>query len=264
MSYIPTDWSDNDEITSVSLNHLESGVTAVGYEPTQWSAGDVVTAEKLNKLEQGVAESADVMVDYINRSITEFTITPEMNSYGSEYPEYFSIGGYGFTFRNCSHLTKVNGLELITYEVSPDAFTGTALTEIDLPNAYYIGSSNDNYSIIGGSSCAKLSCKKAETIYKGGLSGAASLEYLYLPSAKTIGDSVQGCSKIKHVYIGANCTSIGSSCFSGSGGQSTGLIIDCGFAEGAVSGAPWGATNATINYNVPDPGSIDAMIEGNN
>jgi hypothetical protein len=75
-------------------------------------------------------------------------------------------------------------------------------------------------------------------------------------------DSFQGDQYLKHVYIGKDCTSIGSACFGSSGGASTGLIIDCGFAEGAVSGAPWGAANATINYNVPDPGSIDAMIEG--
>ena len=34
------------------------------------------------------------------------------------------------------------------------------------------------------------------------------------------------------------------------------LVIDCGFAEGAVADAPWGATNATINYNVPAPRDI--------
>ena len=72
----------------------------------------------------------------------------------------------------------------------------------------------------------------------------------YMPAVTKVGSTFAGCSKLAEVYIGPNCTSIYAGAF---GGAKSGIVINCGFAEGAVSGAPWGATNATINYNVPVP-----------
>lgn len=260
MSYIPTNWADNDEVTSAKLNHLESGVTAVGYEPTTWAAGDVVTAEKLNHLEQGVADSVDVMANYANRSLTEFAFTEDMQVNGE-----LSIGSnyYTLDFAGCTLLERFTGTEFVNQRILPHVFDRTSsLTRIDFPNAQDIGGTSDSIGLDSG--MKEVSFKNAKTIGNGALCIMSALEHVYIPSVTQLGSSIQGCSKLKHVYIGANCTSINSSCFAGSGGSGTGvgLIIDCGFAEGAVSGAPWGASNATINYNVPDPGSIDAMIEG--
>lgn len=263
MSYIPSEWSDGNEVTSAKLNNLESGVTAVGYEPTTWKAGDVVTAEKLNHLEQGVADS-DQLTSLMNGTVTEFTITEEMkreNNFNGY--KYLGIGfSYPLSFSDCKDLETINGLSLVDI-VKGYAFTGCVkLKNLCIPNAVTVGDSNYSLSVLGGSGVETISLDSVTAIYDGVSSGASNLEYVYLPKAVTIGSSIQGCSKLKHVYIGADCTSINAGCFGGSGGQSTGLIIDCGFAEGAVSGAPWAASNATINYNVPDPGSIEAMIEG--
>ena len=260
MSYTPTEWNDNDAVTSAKLNHLESGVTAVGYEPTTWQVGDVVTAEKLNKLEQGVADSADTMANYVNRTMTEFTITEDMKRYGR-----LSISAM-FNFSECENLEKINGLDLINSFVGSPGFVSTKkLKEIYLLNATSVGGSYDpdGTSLIASSGVERFSAPKATESYsqKSTLSGANELQYLYLPSVNQM-PKTQGSPKLKHVYIGKDCTSIDPGCFGGSGTQSTGLIIDCGFAEGSVSGAPWAASNATINYNVPDPGSIEAMIEG--
>lgn len=81
------------------------------------------------------------------------------------------------------------------------------------------------------------------------LSGSAVTK-CYMPAVTKVGNSFQGCNRLTEVYIGPNCTSIGSAAF---GGAKSGIIINCGFAEGNVSGAPWAAQNATINYNVPVP-----------
>ena len=35
-----------------------------------------------------------------------------------------------------------------------------------------------------------------------------------------------------------------------------GLVINLPVAEGAISGAPWGATNAIINYDTPYAGTV--------
>ena len=53
------------------------------------------------------------------------------------------------------------------------------------------------------------------------------------------------CTRLTSITIPASVTSIGQNAFT----NSTLTDIYCGFAEGAVSGAPWGAANATIHYN---------------
>jgi hypothetical protein len=161
MSYLQNEWSDGDAVTSAKLNNLESGVTAVGYEPTTWKAGDVVTAEKLNHLEQGVADSADRFVDWVQGIFEEFTITPEMNP-ALKYPDehepakHFSIGdSYRLSFNGCGNLKKVNGLELVTYDVNAGAFNSTAITDLRLPNARFLDS-----GFAAGSAVKYLSCDK--------------------------------------------------------------------------------------------------------
>ena len=67
---------------------------------------------------------------------------------------------------------------------------------------------------------------------------------------KNIGDfAFYDCTSLTSITIPNSVTNIGSNAF----GHCTNLLtINCGFAEGAVSGAPWGAENAVINYNVTE------------
>lgn len=54
------------------------------------------------------------------------------------------------------------------------------------------------------------------------------------------------CRGLSTVTFEGTPTSIASSAFSGCGSLTT---INVPWSQGAVSGAPWGANNATINYN---------------
>lgn len=58
------------------------------------------------------------------------------------------------------------------------------------------------------------------------------------------------CDNLASVTIPASVTSIEEGAFDGCPALTD---IYCGFAEGAVSGAPWGAENATIHYNSAGP-----------
>lgn len=66
-------------------------------------------------------------------------------------------------------------------------------------------------------------------------------------SLTTIGTcAFYGCTGITSITFKGAPTTIASNAFSGC----TNLItINVPWAEGAVANAPWGATNATINYN---------------
>lgn len=76
-----------------------------------------------------------------------------------------------------------------------------------------------------------------------------SLEEVVLePTMTSISNSYifRGCTSLKKVYIKKSLTSIVSSTFY----NDTAITdIYVPWASGAVSGAPWGATNATVHYN---------------
>lgn len=63
---------------------------------------------------------------------------------------------------------------------------------------------------------------------------------------ETLGNALfQNCGNLTSVYIGNNVKTIGSSCFYGANSLAT---IRINQKENSISGAPWGATNATIEW----------------
>ena len=76
----------------------------------------------------------------------------------------------------------------------------------------------------------------------------SSLALTSLPSGITnIGNyAFQGCSSLASLTFEGKPTSISKSAFRGCTNLTT---INVPWAEGEVANAPWGATNATINYN---------------
>lgn len=76
-------------------------------------------------------------------------------------------------------------------------------------------------------------------------------DVLYNPPSNGIGGiatyAFWDCKKLKRVRITGNITYIGGSAPFGNCPNLTDIYVT--WAEGAISGAPWGATNATIHYN---------------
>lgn len=86
------------------------------------------------------------------------------------------------------------------------------------------------------------------SIGEGAFSGCTSLALVSLPSGlTTIGDNAfNNCTGLTSITFEGTPTSIASSAFE----DCTNLTeIKVPWAEGAIAGAPWGATNATITYN---------------
>lgn len=88
----------------------------------------------------------------------------------------------------------------------------------------------------------KLACTSIDSY---GLQGCMGLTSLDLPACTSIGDyALYGCTKLALINIGMAIQQIASSAFGGT----SGLVININRKQGAISGAPWLAANATINW----------------
>ena len=155
-----------------------------------------------------------------------------------------SIGSYAFF--GCTNLALTSLPSGVT-EIGIGAFNGcTQLALTSLP---------DGLTEIVGSAfygCGQL----ALTSLPNGLTKIDTYTFYYctnlaltsLPSGITsIGNNAfYGCTNLTSITFTGTPTSIGSNAFSGCTNLTT---INVPWAEGEVANAPWGATNATINYN---------------
>ena len=87
-----------------------------------------------------------------------------------------------------------------------------------------------------------------EKINIGAFYNCQKLSITSLPkSLKTIDDYVfKGCASLTEITFDGTPSSISGTAFRGCSNL---LTINVPWAEGEVANAPWGATNATINYN---------------
>ena len=139
---------------------------------------------------------------------------------------YTSIRPYAF--QHCSVLVSVSGISAIT-SIGNYAFSqcsNLALTSLPA-GITSIGNSAFN-------SCSKL----ALTSMPAGITSIGSYSF-------------SNCTGLTTITFEGTPQSIDSHAFSGSTKLTT---INVPWAEGAVAGAPWGATNATINYNYTPEG----------
>ena len=122
---------------------------------------------------------------------------------------------------------------------------GTA-TNISLPSDL---SSIRTSAFYGCTSLALTSLPDGITIInEDAFYGCTSLALTSLPSklARIRSYSFRGCTGLTRITFTKKPTSIVNSAFTGCTNLTT---INVPWAEGAVANAPWGATNATINYN---------------
>ena len=135
--------------------------------------------------------------------------------------EITTISAYAFNL--CKNLTLTELPDNVT-KIGGYAFGGcTSLALTELPSGV---TKIDAYAF---QSCIKLALTE-------------------LPSSIATIDkyAFQSCTNLKQITFKGKPTSIASTSFS----SCTNLtVINVPWAEGEVSGAPWGATNATINYN---------------
>ena len=162
-----------------------------------------------------------------------------------ELPECTSVSDN--SFRGCSALRELN-LPLVTSTGSYAFIDCTSLEKVQMDKLTSVGTGTFQQ-------CSKLSeviLPRASTIMNAAFYACSSLKKLDLPSATQIRSNVIPGS-LEELNIGPNISSIATDAFRYAG---AGLVINLPVAEGVISGAPWGATEAVINYEVPYAGTV--------
>lgn len=146
--------------------------------------------------------------------------------------------------------TKLDGMAALidsieAYDMSAAALARTAATLVLDPAATSIG---DNAFYKFQNLALTSLPSSLTTIGDYAFYNCSNLALTSLPSSLTsIGNyAFNGCAKLTELTFKGTPTSISSSAFRNC---SKLLTINVPWAEGAVAFAPWGAANATINYN---------------
>jgi len=143
-------------------------------------------------------------------------------------------------FSNCTKLTSVK-LPAAT-SIGNSAFSSCGkLTSIEIPAAISIG----YYAFYNCTNLASVKLPAATSIGISAFSNCTKLTSVKLPAATSIGNSAfSSCGKLTSIELPA-AISIGNYAFNNCS-KLTDIYLSV--KEGEISGAPWGAINATIHY----------------
>ena len=186
------------------------------------------------------------------------------------FPNVTSVGSYAFA--ECPNLKRAS-LPLVTSLPERVFFSNSSLEELDLPKVTSIGqfcisgkalkrlelpslttTGNSGLILYSLPALEEVIVPRLATVGKTTFHTCTALKQMDLPSAVSLGSQfLSGCKALEVVNIGPNLKTIDSTAF-----QETpnGLVINLSIAEGEIAGAPWGAPNAIINYEVPYSGKV--------
>ena len=149
-------------------------------------------------------------------------------------------------------------------KIGNSAFSdASSLESVSLPNCTTIGDNsfynNNSLTTVDNPKCTTIgnnsfySCDKLKEIKLSNVTSIGpyafnlcyGLTSIALPKIQTIDNSFMSCSNITSVTIGPNIKSISSSAFYNCTKLTT---ITINRSKDAISGSPWGATNATVSW----------------
>lgn len=177
------------------------------------SASDKIEVADFAEVASNLKDDSVTLKGVIDKSVTSINIPSGTTKIGAS------------VFRDCTNLTDVTIPGSVTI-IDNTAFNGcTSLEEITISNG-------------------------VTSINASAFTGCSSLEEVTIPNSVTsFGINVfMNCTSLGLINLPSSVTSIGSNAFKN---IKSDAVINCGFAQDAVSGAPWGApSTVTINYNV--------------
>lgn len=213
------------ETLIISQNGTYSAPTGIdGYNPVMVnieSSDSEIEDLWVRAIERNPSKPVTKLPDSIT-SIGDYAFQRSTNLVITSLPDgVTSIGNYAF--QNCTELALASLPSGVTSIGSYAFINCTKLALTSLPNSStYIGA-------VAFQNCVNLAITSIP----------AGITYIRDSSFKN-------CTGLTEITFESTPTTITTGAFSGCTNL---LTINVPWAEGVVSGAPWGATNATINYN---------------
>ena len=150
-----------------------------------------------------------------------------------------------YTFNGCTSLALTSLPEGLT-TVKTSGFMGcTSLALTSLPQNF----SRAEFNSFSGCSSLSFTSIPDNNVWLGSyaFNNCTGFTSMLFPGGITIADRVfNGCTGLTQITFSGIPKSVNGVAFTNCNNL---ITINVPWAEGEVSGAPWGATNATINYN---------------
>lgn len=174
--------------------------------------------------------------------VPDYCFYYDINLHYIELPDSVTEIGYG-AFYECSNLININLPSVAT--IGGTAFYRcNGLVNIDLSLVTSIG----NRAFSNCSNLTSIELPLVTDIKDEAFRECGSLKTIELPAATTIGSNAFLRSALKNVTLGSNLTSISYSAFSYCSSLTEINIYAPKSQVTTASVAPWGATNATVNW----------------
>ena len=195
------------------------------YNAPDGKAYDPVT---VNVAGGGAAE--EQLKGLIDRSITSIELPDGLTSIGD------------FAFHYCSKLNNVIIPTSVT-SIGVQAFSRTMLVDVIIPDSV---TSVDSAAFADIFALRDVTWSAGAPLIPSACFSHSTLNNITIPEGVTqISNAFEQCYSLTNISIPSSLINIASTAFKGCTNLTT---ITCDFAEGAVSGAPWGAPNATVVY----------------
>lgn len=223
---------------SVNVSGGGSSAPTVGFVPSEWDASGYITNGTWYGKNIPDGAFCNSSVNVRGWRLTNVTLPDGLDFI------------YNSAFYCCTDLSLTTLPDTVRYIKSSAFYKCTSLQLEKLPNSLKELGSN---AFLGCTSLALTSIDNISPLMtvldQGVFSGCTSLKISVIPAQIEMikAWAFQNCTGLTQITFKGTPTSIHNNAFAGCTNITA---INVPWAEGEVANAPWGATNATINYNV--------------
>ena len=234
-------WVDPNPSNGLDLSTDEA--TSLGFTFAPFDTGLVITAFE-NKQFKSEINIPEQIGDFKVLKLGDNLFLNQTNITKVTMPDSVKVVGTG-VFMGCNNLVSVklsNRIEVL----SGDTFRNCSkITSVELPESLY----NIRYSAFQNCNSLKeiVIPDKVHYITGSAFADCTNLESIQLPNelnSMEDGNTFSGCTNLKSITIPSSTEKLNSFTFH----NSSITTINIHKPMNSISGAPWGATNATVNW----------------